>query len=213
MRKKSCRLNHFRDFRYLNNQSSYVVIERIDADGKLSYSDASLSGEIGSYKVIMDYCIYTILPVKNDEVVIGYKKIGVGIRVTAAITTTKANVNLGSLLAIGLGAKTGSLNGALLVDVIGITSNDVTNLVPLTADIDQTSIQTVLQAVAAIKSKIHDEKTTLYPQIIAVKQLEKGNIESINKDEYNRGIKEGSILMGKMRKILSYTGNFRFCHY
>jgi len=59
---------------------------------------------------------------------LGTARIGVGLRIKAVVQTTEVGLNLGSLIAIG-------------AEVIGIDSPDVTNLIPLTSEIDQTSIQ------------------------------------------------------------------------
>ena len=58
------------------------------------------------------------------------------------------------------------------IDVIGMESNQITDLIPLPSEISPTSIQNSLQALAAIKTKIYDEHTRLFPQIIAIKKSE-----------------------------------------
>ncbi len=153
----------------LPNHSASVVTYKRDLMLGLSYLPASVSAEKGEYRVVMDYIKY------RDEIItdangkyLGNGRVGVGLRLVADLKTSKANLDLGSLALIGLNAKLGYLKGSLYVNVIGVDSQDVTNLIPLSSVIDETAIQNALQSLAAIKSKIHDPSTTLTPHIVAV---------------------------------------------
>jgi len=153
----------------LPNFSALVATYKFDSSLGVTYGPASLAANKGSYKVILDYVKYReepILDSQNNYICQG--RVGVGIRMIAEVKTTKADLNLGSLLAIGVAAKAGHLSGTLYVDVIGISSKEVNSLVPMSSVIDETSIQSALQALAAIKSKIFDAETKLSPHIIAV---------------------------------------------
>ncbi len=64
--------------------------------------------------------------------------------------------------------------------VIGNDSRDVTNLIPITSQLDQTSIQSALQALAAVKTKMWDSgETTLTPYIVAVQQRRDNSVDRI----------------------------------
>jgi hypothetical protein len=78
-------------------------------------------------------------------------------------------VNLGDLFALGLAAEANHLEGTLSVDVIGMDSKDITNILPFQSEINKTTIQNVMQALASIKAKIYDKDTDLYPHILSVK--------------------------------------------
>ena len=117
----------------------------------------------------MDYVKFRDEPIVDSSgKVIRKGRVGVGLRLVAELSTSKANLDLGSLLAIGINAKSGNLKGSLFVNVIGVDSSDITNLIPLSMVIDETSIQAALQSLAAIKSKIYDAKTQLTPHVVAV---------------------------------------------
>jgi hypothetical protein len=152
-------------------QSAQVAISKIEASGKVNYTGASLSGDVGSYKVIMDYMKYRIADAydKNGQY-LGSGRIGIGLRIKAELVTSKANLNLGSISAIGLEANMNNLSGGISIDIIGIDSEHVTNLIPLTSEIDQTSIQSALQALASIKSKLWEEETNITPHLVAIQQ-------------------------------------------
>lgn len=166
---------------YLPNHNASVVVIKKDESGSLKFLTATLSGDAGSYRVLMDYMKYRIEPIYSDaneagkQEYLGTGKVGVGLRISADVVTYKTGVDLGSLLALGVAASQGYLKGSLSVDVIGIDSKDVTNLIPLNAVIDESSIQQALQALASIKTKLHDKDVILTPHVIAVRSANSAN--------------------------------------
>jgi len=151
-------------------QSARVSVHQIDVQGKVSYLAAAVSGDVGSYKVVMDYMKYRVEPwvdEKNPQVT-GTQHVGVGLRINMNVVTTKANLDLGGIMAVGANASAGNLRGGISVDVIGIDSKDVTNLIPLTGSIDQSSIQAALQALASIKSKLWETPMTITPHRVGI---------------------------------------------
>lgn len=156
---------------FLKNEAVSVQISSFNSEGKISYGPASISGEKGSYRVVMDYVKFNTLKVKNEKGGCdGFTKVGVGLRLRADIVTYKANLNLGGLFGIGVEAEAGNLAGSLTIDVIGMESKEITSLIPLPSEISSASIQSAIQAMAAIKSQIYNDEVSLYPQILAVKK-------------------------------------------
>lgn len=159
-------------------QSAQVSVSNQKVDGNLGYLDGSVSGEAGSYLVVMDYMKYRVEDVYHEGVLLGSGRIGVGLRIKADVTTSKSNLNLGSIVNIGIEASNDNLKGTISVDIIGIDSKDVTNLIPLNSDINETSIQAALQALASIKSKVW-EVDNITPHLLATKQAVSGVESSI----------------------------------
>lgn len=159
----------------LPNQSAQVAMRKIESNGNIKYQVASVTNERGSYEVIMDYMKYKIEDVIADSVKLGSGRIGIGLRVKASIITNKSSLNLSGLTSLGLEASKNNLSGYLSVDIIGIDSKDITNYIPITAKLDETSIQNALQAVSTIKSKIWDENVSLTPHLIAINQAEENS--------------------------------------
>jgi hypothetical protein len=95
-------------------------------------------------------------------------------------------IDLGSLLAVGVAAKLGFINGKLSVACLGVNSPEITMLFPTPSDINETSIQRALEALAAIKSKIGDDKTILTPQVIALKITDE---EAFETSQFKRRLK------------------------
>lgn len=166
-------LAFYRDriLKFLPNEAVYVSITKVNSEGGIAYGPATISAAKGVYTVTLDYVKFTTLKVydTNSGNCDGFAKVGVGLRITAIIETKKRNLDIGNLFGLGLAAKNDNLIGTLSLDVIGLESHDITSIIPLPSEISPSSIQNVLQAIATIKSKIYDEKTRLYPQIISVK--------------------------------------------
>jgi hypothetical protein len=141
----------------LPNQECLSSTTQLNANGSVSFASAGITAEAGEYTSTLDYSMYRIEPVSSDpNKPSGQVHVGVSIRVKADVVTTKAGVNIGSLMAIGAAAQESSASGKMQVYVIGIDSPDVIQLFPTPTTIDQTSIQKTLEAVASIKAKIPD---------------------------------------------------------
>ncbi|CAL67607.1 hypothetical protein [Christiangramia forsetii] len=166
-------LNSEETLGFLNNETVLVSIGQITSEGEINYIPFTMSKKNTSYKVTMDYMKYATLGQEDEKNnFIGYKRVGVGLRLISLITTAEAGINISDLYSIGLAAKSGKLSGTLIIEIIGIKSKDVTTLLPLPSEINQTTIQNAMQALATIKSKIYDSETRLYPQVMAIKEDE-----------------------------------------
>ena len=157
-------------------QSSQVSVVKNDASTGVSYLTAAVSGASGEYTVIMDYMKYRVEQVfDSSQEFIGNGRVGVGLRIKANVKTSQANLNLGSIISIGLEAERGNLTGGISVDVIGIDSEGVTNLIPMTSEIDQTAIQSALQALASVKAKLWESDVSITPHLVAITEATKAN--------------------------------------
>ncbi|RQS26943.1 hypothetical protein DIE03_21615 [Burkholderia sp. Bp8992] len=95
--------------------------------------------------------------------------IGVGLRVTATLNTTKAGVNLGNLIAIGAAAQASQLSGTLVVQTLGLTGENISTALPIPSDISLASIQSAIQALGTMKAKLYDtSKTHVEPRVVGV---------------------------------------------
>jgi len=189
-------------------QSARVSVSKSETSGSISYLTAVVSGEMGNYTVIMDFMKYRVEDFGGDNPneMIGTGRIGVGLRIKVVVETTKSNLNLGSLLGIGLEAKRGNLRGGISIDVVGIDSEAVTNLIPLTSEIDQTAIQVALQALSSIKTKIFEPNTKLTPHLIGFTQAKKGTGQQIRETvttSFRKGILLAESRKDKQAEILS----------
>jgi len=163
-------LNREETLGFLNNETVLVAVGEINREGEINYLPITFSKKNTSYRITMDYMKYATLAQISENQFIGSKRVGVGLRLISLITTAEAGINISDLYSIGLAAKEGKLSGTLIIEVIGIKSKEVTSLIPLPSEINQTTIQNAMQALATIKSKIYDEETSLYPQVMAIKK-------------------------------------------
>jgi hypothetical protein len=162
-------------------QTAEVSVRQLDAQSSMKFIGSSASVEVGNYEVVMDYMKYlTDTVVTKDSVYIGSRKIGIGLRMTARVRTSKSDINISGLSALATQATLSHLSGSLSVNVIGIDSRDVTNLIPITSQLDQSSIEAALQALAAVKTKMWDTlETTITPHIVAVQQRVDSSLDQI----------------------------------
>ncbi|GLZ89486.1 hypothetical protein Pres01_55370 [Metapseudomonas resinovorans] len=159
-------LNNEEVNKYLPIERSFVSIQKVEGDTSIGFASAKYTGSAGTYKVVIDYAKY------RDETMSSSNnlacRVGVGVRVLATVFTTKSNIDLGNLFAISAAAKAGYLSGRIEVLKIGIDSSRLSLVLPPPTDINDTSLQNAMQAVAAIRAKLYDTDTRLTPHILAV---------------------------------------------
>lgn len=93
--------------------------------------------------------------------------VGVGLRIQASVTVLKDSLNIGSLYGLGLAASQNELNGTLIIQSLGISGENISPIIPIPDRINESTIQTAMQSLATIKSKIYDKKTKITPQVVA----------------------------------------------
>jgi hypothetical protein len=135
---------------------SQISVGQFNADGTLTYLAAKATASVGTYQVIMDYCQYLPETVTDSSTqqTIGQGRVGVGLRLVANVTTTKANINLGSLMALGVAADESQLSGTMTVQDIGIGIAGSGGPILTNSTIDETGIQKTLESIAVIQSKM-----------------------------------------------------------
>gem|GEM_PF-6199657 len=91
----------------------------------------------------------------------------VGVRIKARVTAMEGGIALGSLTALDVSADAGQTRGELYVQVIGFDSQSISDLMPFSAEVDQSAVQTVLQSLSAITSKMWDTSPTVTPHLVS----------------------------------------------
>jgi hypothetical protein len=94
----------------------------------------------------------------------------VGLRLTANILVknVSADLNLGSLFALGVAAKAGQVSGTLVIQTLGVSGPEISGLIPMPGEISESTIQNAILALASIKAKIYDPKTLITPRVVGV---------------------------------------------
>jgi len=168
--------------RDLDTETVRIAVDRLDSSAEGSGGVVSTSVKGQNYVLIVDYIKYfshsqpidTDYPCKNLQGQYEPKPfkrsvpiyIGVGLRIRAEFKALQSGLNISGLPALAIAASFNGISGRLTVQTLGITGQEVTGLLPLLSDISVASIQNAVQAVAAIKSKIYETSTTVYPKIV-----------------------------------------------
>lgn len=157
--------------KFLQNIDQKVVISKVDRNGKLTFMTGSLAGEKGKYWAYVDFANYFIDDLIDEHGnVIGEAKIGVGTRMIAKVKTNKSGIDLGSILKIGFAASKSELSGSLEVKILGVSGGEILKAVPGSfPTINDAAIQSALESMAVIKSKLYDDDSWLKPAILSVK--------------------------------------------
>lgn len=151
------------------NIVSNVTVYEVEQNGDLKVLGVGISAKNKVYEVIYDYSqTQTLIWGEGDDA--ESVLVGVGVRMVAKVKTKKAGINLSS--PFSLTADTKKIEGSLEVRVTGISSSQINGLIPTTTDLSSSSISVALQAVATIKSHIHDEETIIVPQYLAYNKVD-----------------------------------------
>lgn len=165
---------------FLADTQSRVSVLKVNTDGSLTYLAGSLTNEKGRYVAVMDYTKYFIEDMIDNGRKIGRLRTGVGLRLMADVKTVKTGVDLGGLLKIGLAAGREELSGSLEVRAIGVTSTDIDALLPGTLPtINESSIQSALEAMAAVKAKFRESDTVVTPRHVAIELFESTPVSTV----------------------------------
>lgn len=151
-------------------------IRKIDDNGKILYGISAVTGAPGTYEIIYDITKSTTVPVTGSSpsgttTPSSFIKVGVGIRIKAVVTTTKSNIEVSNLNHLALAETSGDLKGGLSFMLFGIVGEEVINMAPnSTAMINLSSIDSFMQSIAILKSRLYDDKTILVPRIFSVQR-------------------------------------------
>jgi len=175
--------------RDLDTETVRVALTTLEGNINVNSGVVGTSVKGQSYELIVDYIkyitsgmdinsVYTSTNAKGkdeEKCFVGTVPMytGIGLRIRAEFKALETDLNISGLPAIAVAASSNGISGRLTVQTLGITGPEVTGLMPLLSDISVTSIQSAVQAVGAIKAKIYEESTTVYPKIVAFESPER----------------------------------------
>lgn len=99
-----------------------ITIEKLDGDGRLTSIVGSIAASKGTYRVNYYYYRYTIKPCAAGNITDGGIAIGIGLRLTADITTTKSSLNIGGPMPLALAVSQNRAKGNVRVQSFGVSS-------------------------------------------------------------------------------------------
>lgn len=94
--------------------------------------------------------------------------VGVGIRITANVYVTSGEVQLSGLGPLAAAAQFGQVQGDLVIQTLGISGQKVATALPLPSELNPTTIQNAIMAMAVIKSAIYsgDGEVNITPRVV-----------------------------------------------
>lgn len=106
--------------------------------------------------------------------------IGIGLRLTATIEVNKGSVDLGNLTALGVAAESGNVSGTLVIQTLGISGENISNLIMMPSEINTTTIQNAILSLGAIKAKMYENDVVLTPRVVGLYNNVGGGEKAIN---------------------------------
>jgi hypothetical protein len=160
---------------YLTDEASYSEQSQLEIDGKLSTGAGGFTTANAHHKYELDYGKFCNEPILSNDTdanasLLGFVRIGVGLRVVAEFTSTKDDLDVSNIISIGTNAQ--YLHGWMRVNVTGIQDNEITKLFPLPKDISPAAIAEVIVALSDIKKQIYTAKI-IRPQVLAFTCMDK----------------------------------------
>lgn len=184
----------------LPDETMRLAIGEVNSSGGLSFSGATVGYKGRTYVVILDYIKFNtnsfgvklentgtvkselkanLTNSDNPDVIVPVY-VGVGLRLTANITVKSGKVNLGNLFALGGEASSEKITGTLVVQTLGVSGENISSIIPMPSEINPTTIQNAIMALATMKSNLYDEQTNISPRVVGVYNNLGGGSETIN---------------------------------
>lgn len=148
----------------LPNLSMDMSSENVSGEGQAFWFNKDLSRR----KIVMDFMKSRTEPIVDaSNKFYGYGRVGAGLRLKIDLWTSESSFD-GSLIGLAASAKAKTSYGRITAETVGVHNSDVTLSMPFSADFSEGSIQRIIEALAVIKSRLHDEEnTTLVPHFLA----------------------------------------------
>lgn len=94
--------------------------------------------------------------------------VGLGLRVSAVVDVVGSTAGISGLGVIGAEAEANKLKGSLVVQTLGISGKAVTAALPIQNELNRTTAQNAIVAVASIKALLHSEDTTVSARVVGM---------------------------------------------
>jgi len=167
--------------RDLDTETIRISLSKMGAEASVTVAvvGGSVKGEV--YVLTVDYIKYFAhnrlidttpkageAPPSTAKPFVGHVPVyeGVGVRIRAEYKALQSGLTISGLPALSIAANANQISGRLTVQTLGITGKEITALMPIISDISVSSIQSAVQAMAAIKAKLYEPSTVAYPKIV-----------------------------------------------
>lgn len=170
----------------LPDETMRLAIGQLDSKGDINYGPIKVGYAGNSYIVVLDYVKFdtksfpvgvdrdsanTVTEIEwlkdsasADAVIPVY--VGVGLRFTATVQVNQGKVDLSNLFQLGVAAESKKITGTLIIQTLGISGEAISTLIPMPSQINTTTIQNAILALAAIKAKMYENGTEINPRVV-----------------------------------------------
>ena len=153
----------------LTNYETFTTIQKRDTSGGFTYVGNSVKAAKGTYRITFDYTNSRTQEIEFDGAKKAYGQVGVGLRITAEVTTLTNDVDIGGLMPLGIAFKDNKVSGSLRFKAFGLSNDKVASLIPADVQgLDVSGIQKAFEAAATVRLLISLDETTLEPNLIGV---------------------------------------------
>lgn len=142
-----------------------------ETDGSLSFAGGSAMVGRGEYVLEKYIVAYTNLEVVDQDGTSSLRRVGVGVRILADITSKSRSIDLGDLFPLALAASNNEVRGRIRIRSWGINSSNRTlNSLISSANValDEDGVQSAISALQIGEAMLDDEDTILLPYTFAV---------------------------------------------
>jgi hypothetical protein len=92
--------------------------------------------------------------------------VGIGLRVVAEGTSNTEDANISGIGVVGAEAEASRLTGTLTVQTLGVNSQGVASVLPVTSQLSRISAENAFVAIGTIKAMLHQPETMVFPRVV-----------------------------------------------
>lgn len=155
----------------LTTYEAITTIQKRDVSGGLTYLGSGAKVGKGSYVITFDYVNSSTQEVVFDEAKrrVALGKIGVGVRITAEITTKTNDINISGLIPLGVAYQSNNISGGIYFKAFGLNNDKVPSLIPVDMqELNAAGLQKAFEAAATVRVLMSLDETSLEPYLIGV---------------------------------------------
>ncbi|HEY1606089.1 MAG TPA: hypothetical protein VGF77_10895 [Allosphingosinicella sp.] len=94
--------------------------------------------------------------------------VGVGLRLTAEVTVLKGNISIAGLGALAAAVNANRIRGSMVAQSLGLTGPKIATIIPLSGDLNATTVQNAAVAIGSIKALIYTDDTQRWPRVVGI---------------------------------------------
>lgn len=183
----------------LDRETVDIIDLSVDAALALRIPFGSTDNKLSRRVYIQEYKKYKEISQGNDTL-----HCGIGIRWIVNIKKLNSSADITSLPMVTASAQFNSLSASVRFEVVGISSSDITSLLPTNVDLKADTYVDLKNSFEKIKAKIWDAGTTISPSILGIFGTVKSEEERLMTDAVAIAYALKKIMNGKtLNKALS----------